>query len=100
MTTTTMSMSGVHMTPWLDRLTLILLLLFVGTVQVSIVVAETLLMALLLMWVTALVRDGARPAAPTFFWPLLGYAGLTLVSAAFSLDPIESLIDSRNWCCS
>lgn len=95
MTTTTMSMSGVHMTPWLDRLTLILLLLFVGTVQVSIVVAETLLMALLLMWVTALVRDGARPAAPTFFWPLLGYAGLTLVSAAFSLDPIESLIDSR-----
>lgn len=95
MTTTTMSMSGVHMTPWLDRLTLILLLLFVGTVQVSIVAAEALLMALLLMWITALVRDGVRPSAPIFFWPLLGYAGLTLVSAAFSLDPMESLIDSR-----
>src|SRR5512138_2287325 len=87
MTTTTMSMSGVHMTPWLDRLTLVLLLLFVGTVQVSIVAAETLLLALLLTWTATLVRDGVRPAVPKFFWPLAAYAGATLVSSAFSLDP-------------
>ena len=95
MTTTTMSMSGVHMTPWLDRLTLALLLLFVGSVQVSIAAAETVLIALLLVWATTLVRDRARRRAPTFFWPLLGYAAVTLLSSAFSIDPIESFIDSR-----
>jgi O-antigen ligase len=90
-----MSVSGVHMTPWLDRLTLVLLLLFVGTVQVSIVAAETLFIALLLTWTAMLVRDGVRPAVPAFFWPLAAYAAATLVSSAFSLDPIESFIDSR-----
>jgi hypothetical protein len=95
-----MSVSGVHMTPWLDRLTLVLLLLFVGTVQVSIVAAETLFIALLLTWTAMLVRDGVRPAVPAFFWPLAAYAAATLVSSAFSLDPIESFIDSRQWSCS
>src|SRR5262245_6938060 len=95
MTSTTMSMSGVHTKPWLDRLTLALLLLFVGTVQVSIVAAEGVLMLLLLAWVATLIRDGMRPAAPRFFWALLAYAGLTLVSSVFSMDPLESLFDSR-----
>ena len=95
MTTTAMSMSGVHSTPWLDRLTFVLLLLFVAAVPVSIAVAEALFFVLLIAWVTTLVRDGTRPEAPTFFWPLVGYAGMTLVSSLFSLDRIESLIDSR-----
>jgi len=95
MTTTAMSMSGVHMTPWFDRVTLGLLLLFVGAVQVSIAVAEAALLLLLLLWATMLVREAVRPAAPTFFWPLLAYAGMTLVSSAFSMDPLESFFDSR-----
>jgi len=95
MTTTAMSMSGVHMTPWFDRVTLGLLLLFVGAVQVSIAVAEAALLLLLLLWATMLVREGVRPAAPRFFWPLLAYAGMTLVSSAFSMDPLESFFDSR-----
>ena len=95
MTTTAMSMSGVHMTPWFDRVTLGLLLFFVGAVQVSIAAAEAALMLLLLLWATMLVREGVRPAAPTFFWPLLAYAGMTLVSSAFSMDPLESFFDSR-----
>ena len=85
------------MTPWFDRLTLGLLLLFVGTVQVSIAAAEAVLMLLLLMWATMLVREGVRPSAPTFFWPLLAYAGMTLVSSAFSMDPLESFFDSRDF---
>ncbi|HEY7187067.1 MAG TPA: O-antigen ligase family protein [Vicinamibacterales bacterium] len=95
MTTTAMSVSGVHMTPWFDRVTLALLLLFVGAVQVSIAAAEAVLILLLLMWATMLVREGVRPSAPAFFVPLLAYAGLTLVSSAFSMDPLESFFDSR-----
>jgi len=95
MTTTAMSVSGVHMTPWFDRVTLALLLLFVGAVQVSIAAAEAVLILLLLIWATMLVREGVRPSAPAFFVPLLAYAGLTLVSSAFSMDPLESFFDSR-----
>jgi len=95
MTTTAMSVSGVHMTPWFDRVALALLLLFVGAVQVSIAAAEAVFFLLLLLWLTMLVRDGVRPSAPTFFLPLLTYAGLTLVSSAFSMDPLESFFDSR-----
>jgi O-antigen ligase len=36
-----------------------------------------------------------RFAAPRFFWPLLAYAGITLVSAAFSPDPRTSFIDCK-----
>jgi O-antigen ligase len=95
MTTTAMSMSGVHSTPWLDRLTFALLLLFVAAVPVSIAVAEGLFFLLLIAWAMMLARDGTRPEAPTFFWPLVGYAGMTIVSSLFSLDRIESIIDSR-----
>jgi O-antigen ligase len=95
MTTTTMSMSGVHDAPWLDRATLVLLLLFVGAIQLSIVAAQGILILLMVAWVATLVRDGTRPSAPRFFRALLAYAAITLVSAAFSLDPIESFIDSR-----
>ena len=95
MNATTLSMSGAQSTPWLDRLTTALLLAFVATVQVSIVAAQALFMALLLAWLATLVRDRARPAAPPFFWPLVAYAAVTLISSAFSIDPIESIIDSR-----
>ena len=95
MNATTLSMSGAQSTPWLDRLTTALLLAFVATVQVSIVAAQTLFVALLLAWAATLMRDRARPAVPPFFWPLLAYAAVTLISSAFSIDPIESIIDSR-----
>jgi len=41
------------------------------------------------------VKEGQRPSAPTFFVPLIAYAGITLVASAFSLDATASLIDSR-----
>ena len=36
-----------------------------------------------------------RVEVPAFFWPLLVYAGLTLVSAVFSLSPRTSLADTK-----
>jgi O-antigen ligase len=95
MNATTMSLSDAQTTPLLDRLTVALLLAFVATVQVSIVAAQAFFILLLLAWIATLVRDKTRPAAPRFFWPLLAYAGVTLISSAFSIDPIESFIDSR-----
>jgi O-antigen ligase len=95
MNATTLRLSDAQTTPLLDRLTMALLLSFVATVQVSIVAAQALLVLLLFAWVAALVRDKTRPSAPRFFWPLLAYAAVTLMSSAFSIDPIESLIDSR-----
>jgi O-antigen ligase len=95
MNATTLTMSGAQTTPWLDRVAMALLWAFVATVQVSIVAAQAFLVLLLMAWAATLVRDKARPSAPVFFWLLLGYAAMTLVSSAFSLDPIESFIDSR-----
>jgi O-antigen ligase len=95
MNATTLTMSGAQTTPWLDRVATALLFAFVATVQVSIVAAQVLLGLLLIAWVATLVRDGARPSAPSFFWLLMGYAGMTLISSAFSIDPMESVIDSR-----
>ena len=95
MNATTLSLSDAQTTPLLDRLTVALLLAFVATVQVSIVAAQAFFILLLFAWVATLVRDKTRPAAPRFFWPLLAYAAVTLISSAFSIDPIESFIDSR-----
>ena len=95
MNATTLSLSDAPTMPWLDRVTLALLLAFVATVQISIVAAQAFFALLLVSWMATLVRDKTRPTAPRFFWALLGYAAVTLVSSAFSLDPIESLIDSR-----
>ena len=38
---------------------------------------------------------GERLEAPTFFWPLVAYAAVTLVSAGFSLDPTVSVTDCK-----
>ena len=47
-----------------------------------------------IVWLVVAARDGRRPQTPAFL-PLLVYAALTLVSAAFSSDPRESFIDSK-----
>jgi O-antigen ligase len=79
--------SRLHAASALDRLTLILLFAFVGTLHFSIAVAQTFLGATIVCWVAQLVRDRERPTAPAFFWPLLAYAGASLASVIFSIDP-------------
>lgn len=96
MTATTMTVSRARGTAaGLDRLTFWLLLAFVASLQISIAAANILLTATLLGWVALLVRDRTRPAAPPFFLPLAAYAGITLVSSAFSLDPATSFVDNK-----
>ena len=95
MTTVTTSVASLRTAPVLERVTGGLLLGFVGASQISIAVAQILLAAMCISWVALRVRDRTRPAAPPFFVPLLVFGGLTLVSAAFAVDPVASLIDSR-----
>ena len=62
-----------------------------GAVQFSIAVAQILLTVAVVCWVALLIVRRERFDAPAFFWPLLAYAGITLVSAALSPDPHGSL---------
>ena len=71
------------------------LLAFAAALQISIAAAHILLTFTLVLWAALLVRHRAAPEVPAFFWPLLAYAALTLVSSAFSIDPLESFIDSK-----
>ena len=95
MTTMTLTAGDTHTAPGLERLTFGLLLAFAAALQISIAVAQILLTATLIGWVALLVRGRVRPAAPAFFLPLAVYAALTLISSIFSLDPVASLVDSR-----
>src|SRR5579871_908843 len=66
-----------------------------GAVQFSIAIAQILLTVAVFCWIAVLIVRRERFDAPAFFWPLLVYAGATLVSAAFSPDPRTSIIDSK-----
>ena len=79
----------------LERATFGLLLAFIASLQLSIAAANVLLAATGVCWMALLARGALRPAAPPFFVPLMAYAGITLLSALFSLDPVTSLVDSR-----
>ena len=66
-----------------------------GALQFSIALAQILLTIALVCWAALLVVRHERFEAPAFFWPLLVYAGATLISAAFSADPRSSLLDCK-----
>jgi putative inorganic carbon (hco3(-)) transporter len=94
-TTATATMAAPQAPPTLDRLALVLLWLFVASLQMSIFAAGILLSLLLVCWVALLVRDRTRPSAPSFFLPLVIYAALTLISSAFSIEPWTSFADDK-----
>ena len=66
-----------------------------AALQFSIAIAQSLLAVALLCWVSLIVMRRERIEVPRFFWPLVGYAGLTLVSAAFSPHPLVSFADTK-----
>lgn len=76
--------------PGLDRATLAFFLAFVGTLHFSIVVSQACLAASLVLALIQVARTGEWPAVPAFAWPLVAYAVVSLVSAAFSMDPAAS----------
>jgi O-antigen ligase len=81
-----------------DRLEAIGLWSLVGIVaamQLSIAAAQILLTVASLAWLASHVSRSERLEAPAFFWPLLVYAALTLVSAGFSINPEVSFTDCK-----
>ena len=95
MTTATMSVTQPRTEPVLQRATVVLLLCFVASLQISIAAANILLALMMVCWVAQMAQEKTLPAAPPFFWPLVGYALVTLVVSAFSVDPRTSFIDDK-----
>ena len=89
------SLPGTQDASRLEVAALCSLLGLVAVLQISIAASGILLTTTLGLWAALLVNRRERPSAPAFFLPLGLYAFVTLVSVAFSLDPLSSLIDSR-----
>jgi O-antigen ligase len=66
-----------------------------GAIQFSIAAGQILLAVAAACWLTATVTQREPIAVPRMFWPLLVYAALTILSAAFSPDPRTSLSDCK-----
>jgi O-antigen ligase len=79
----------------LERAACVAFLAFAAALQVSIAAADILLAIVTILWLTMVVRNRESVGVPPMFWPLLIYAGVTLVSAVFSIDPRLSLLSSK-----
>ncbi len=79
----------------LERAAFIALLLFAASLQVSIAAAGILLTITALLWLALVVTRREHVAVPAMFWPLAAYAGYTLVSTFFSIDPRVSIRDDK-----
>jgi len=95
MTAIPLSLSEPRVGVDLDRVAWVLLVAAVAAVQLSTSASQALLVAAFLAWGAMLARHRVRFEAPPFFLPMLVYVGFTLVSAAFSLDPLRSLDRAR-----
>jgi putative inorganic carbon (hco3(-)) transporter len=87
--------AGVPARDRLEQATLAGLVGVVAAVQLSIAIAHILLGVTIVCWLASHIQRRERLAAPEFFWPLVVYGGLTLLSAGFSLDPRASFADSK-----
>ena len=63
-----------------------------GALQFSIAIAQILLTIAVLCWLALIVVDHEQVEIPSFMWPLLVYAVVTLISTAFSPEPRVSLM--------
>lgn len=79
----------------LERTAFLTLLGFVATLQLSIAVAQILLFITGLLWVILYFIQRDVNKLPPWFIPLALYALATLGSAAFSLNPVASFMDSK-----
>lgn len=76
-----------------------LLALFIGLYllfsMVSISVSQIAISLALVCWIIILIRKEQKFSFPSFFWPLIAYSVLSLVSSFLSVNPKASLKDSR-----
>jgi len=62
---------------------------------ISISASQSFLFLAFILWGILLIKEKKLPSFPSFFWPLLVYAGLSLIASFFSRNPETSLKDSR-----
>ena len=79
----------------LERTAFWLLAACLGVVQFNLLTAQALFIVAGVLWLVVAARAPRRPSLPAFARPLGVYAALTVASALVSLDPVRSLIDSR-----
>lgn len=73
----------------------VLVALALGVAQLKLLPAQAAFGVAAILWLIEIIRRRRTPEYPPFFIPLLAYAALTLVSAAVSIDPAASVIDSK-----
>lgn len=79
----------------LRRAGFILVAIALAATQIKLQIAQWSFWIALVLWVIVNSRERRWRDVPAFMLPLLAYAGWTLVSAAASVDPVESFIDSK-----
>lgn len=79
----------------LEQAGLVALFGVAAALQFSIAVAQSLLAVAIACWLALVLTRRERIEVPRFFWPLLAFAVMTLVSAAFSSQPLVSFADTK-----
>jgi len=63
--------------------------------MISISLSQIFLSFSLIIWIIMLIREKQKFTFPSFFWPLLVYIFLSLISALLSVNPRVSFKDSK-----
>ena len=79
----------------LENAAFVSMLAFAAATQFSIAVAQSLLTLAAALGIILVIRDRERVEVPRMFWPLVIYAAVTLVAAAFSIAPDVSWWDTK-----
>jgi len=79
---------------WISLLPLFLALYLLFS-MVSISLSQIVLSFALICWIIVLIRKKQKFIFPSFFWPLIVYIVLSLVSSFLSVNPETSLKDSK-----
>jgi O-antigen ligase len=79
----------------LERAAYYSFLAFVAVLPFTIAGSQVLLTISGLLWLMLVVREHEHVEVPRMFWPVLAYAGATLVASVLSVDPRVSLIDCK-----
>jgi len=79
---------------WISLLPLFIALYLLFS-MVSISLSQIFISLSLILWIIVFIRKKHKFIFPSFFWPLLVYAALSLVSSFLSVNPEMSIKDSR-----
>ncbi len=79
---------------WISLLPLFLTLYLLFS-MVSISLSQIFLSFALICWIVILIRKKQKFIFPSFFWPLIVYIALSLISSFLSVNPEASLKDSK-----